>query len=261
MSDMPPAEAMLARYYDLDLAEDPGDLDMYLAMAAATDGPILELAAGSGRLAVPLAEAGHEVWAVDIDPHMLERAKRRWSSAGSTSGGDLHLIEADLTTLDLGRTFGLVFVALNSLMVLDTRDAQRAALETIARHLDGNGRGVVDVWLPAAEDLALYDGRLVLDWVRRDPESRAWVAKSTSARYQSAAARAVITTFFDSWTDDQRATRVMRRDSIRFIGVDELIALAADAGLVAGTLAGDYEMGQLTPDSERLVLVCLRRAD
>ena len=44
----------LARLYDLDLVEDPGDLDLYLALAARTGGPILELAAGTGRLAVPL---------------------------------------------------------------------------------------------------------------------------------------------------------------------------------------------------------------
>jgi hypothetical protein len=45
----------LARLYDLDLAEDPGDLDLFLALAARTGGPILELAVGTGRLALPLA--------------------------------------------------------------------------------------------------------------------------------------------------------------------------------------------------------------
>ena len=51
----------LARFYDLDLEDDPGDLDMYLAFAAASGGSILELMAGSGRIAVPLAAAGHKV--------------------------------------------------------------------------------------------------------------------------------------------------------------------------------------------------------
>ena len=51
----PATAAALARLYDLDLVEDPGDLDLYLALADRADGPILELAAGTGRLAVPLA--------------------------------------------------------------------------------------------------------------------------------------------------------------------------------------------------------------
>ena len=65
----------LARLYDLDLSEDPGDLDLYLALAERTGGPILELAAGTGRLAVPLAAAGHQVTGVDLDPAMLARAR------------------------------------------------------------------------------------------------------------------------------------------------------------------------------------------
>ena len=69
------AAAALARLYDLDLSEDPGDLDLYLALAARTGGPILELAVGSGRLAVPLADDGHEVTGVDTDPAMLARAR------------------------------------------------------------------------------------------------------------------------------------------------------------------------------------------
>ena len=43
-------------------------MDMYLALARATEGPVLELAVGSGRIAVPLAVAGHGVTGVDVDP-------------------------------------------------------------------------------------------------------------------------------------------------------------------------------------------------
>ena len=77
MLDRPdPATAeALARFYDLDLTADPGDLDLYLALAGRTGGPILELAVGSGRLAVPLAEAGYDVTGVDLDPAMLARAR------------------------------------------------------------------------------------------------------------------------------------------------------------------------------------------
>ena len=71
----PSTAAALARLYDLDLVDDPGDLDLYLALADRAGGPILELAVGTGRLAVPLAEAGHRVTGVDLDPAMLDRAR------------------------------------------------------------------------------------------------------------------------------------------------------------------------------------------
>ena len=80
--DQATAEA-LARLYDLDLEQDPGDLDLYLALAARTGGPVLEIAAGSGRVAVPLAAAGYYVTAVDIDPAMLHRAGKAAAGAGS----------------------------------------------------------------------------------------------------------------------------------------------------------------------------------
>ena len=71
----PATAAALARLYDLDLQDDPGDLDLYLALADRADGPVLELAAGTGRLAVPLALAGHQVTAVDIDAAMIDRGR------------------------------------------------------------------------------------------------------------------------------------------------------------------------------------------
>jgi len=77
-----PAEA-LARLYDLDLHDDPGDLDLWTALASEAAGPILELMAGSCRLAVPLAAEGHEVTAVDVDAAMLADALGRgWRIAG-----------------------------------------------------------------------------------------------------------------------------------------------------------------------------------
>ena len=161
MLDRPDAAtaAALARLYDLDLVDDPGDLDLYLALAERADGPILELAVGTGRLAIPLAEAGHLVTGVDIDPAMLERARAR---ARGTAGEDrLTLVEGDVVGLGLPDAghYGLAFIALNSLLVLPTRAAQRAAIRALADHLAPGGLAVVDVWLPDAEDLARFDGR------------------------------------------------------------------------------------------------------
>src|SRR6185369_9158691 len=73
-TDIEPGQAALARLYDLDLVDDPGDLELYLALASRSGGPIVELAVGTGRLAIPLAVAGHEVIGVDDDPAMLARA-------------------------------------------------------------------------------------------------------------------------------------------------------------------------------------------
>jgi SAM-dependent methyltransferase len=254
-------EAALARYYDLDLADDPGDLELYLSLAEAYDGDVLELCAGSGRISVPLAAAGRRVTAVDIDPLMLERANDKWTSAQqAAAGGRLELITADVTEFRSDRRYGLVILALNSLLLLDGRDAQRRVLAAMAEHLAPDGRAVIDVWLPTPDDLGLYDGRSMLEWVRAD-ESGVHVAKTTSARYDGATQRAEVTAFFDTWADGQPPRRVMRRDAISFIGASELVALTASAGLDVETMAGDHALGPFDGQSERVVLVCRSAAE
>ncbi len=250
-------DAALARYYDLDVADDPGDVELYLALAAATDGPILELAAGSGRVAVPLAAAGRDVVAVDRDPHMLERARARWATAAHPAGaGSLELVTADITSFRSERRFELVILALNSLLLFEREGEQPSVFESMARCLAPSGRAVLDCWLPAPEDLALYDGRMVLDWVRHDREAEEWVAKVTSARYAPAARVADITTFYDGWRDGSAPRRTMRRDRVSFLTPTEMVAAATAAGLQVELLAGDYDLNRLTDDADRAVMIC-----
>ena len=246
----------LARYYDLDLLDDPGDLTLYEALAQRCDGPILELGSGSGRLAVALAVQGHSVTAVDIDPAMMARAGAAWQQRGSERAGSLQLVEADMLQLHLPDRFDLVILALNTLLLLGDRARQQAALKTMARHLTPQGRAVVDVWLPGASDLALYDGRLLMEWLRDDPETGERVAKSASALHDAATATVTLTQLFDAWPPAGGALRrVSRVDALHLLGADELAAMAASAGLAVERLAGDHQMGDFGPGAERTVLV------
>ncbi len=252
--------AALARYYDLDTAGETVDVETYLALAAATDEPILELAAGTGRVAIPLAVAGHQVIGVDRDADALDLARSRWERRDPAgSGGALELVQADITDVTLGRRFGLVILALNTFVLLDGREAQRRALATVANHLSDEGRAVIDVWLPAPDDLALYDGRVVLDWVVRDEQADEWVSKSTAARYAPAHNTATITAFFDAWRGAEPARRTHRTDAVSFVSVSELLAMVGEAGLDPVIVAGDYDMSELTEVSDRVILVCQRR--
>ncbi len=255
-----PAGRALARLYDLDLVEDPGDLDLYLALAGRTGDPILELAVGTGRLAVPLAEAGHRVTGVDLDPAMLERARARARAAGRTSAARLELVEADLLGLELPSTgtYRLAFIGLNSLFLLATRDAQRDALRTLARHLAPGGIAAVDVWLPDPDDLARFDGRLMLEYARADPETGAEVTKVATARYDPTTAVVDLTAIYEEGRSGEPTTRWIRRDALRLIGADELRAHAEEAGLVVEQIAGGYDLEPLRPGSERAILIARR---
>ena len=249
-----------ARLYDLDLVEDPGDLDLYLALAARTGGPILELGCGTGRVAVPLAAAGHEVTAVDIDPAMLERARRRAAAAGAAIGGRIEFVEADMLGMDLpsAGSFRLAIIALNSLFLLATRAAQREAFATMARHVASGGLAVVDIWLPDADDLARFDGRLILEYERRDPESNALVTKIAAAQHDAASGIVNLTSIYEEGDQGASPARFVRRDALRLVSADELRDFAESAGLEVETLAGGYDLEPLGAGSERAIIVARR---
>jgi SAM-dependent methyltransferase len=250
----------LARLYDLDLLDDPGDLDLWLALAEKTGGPILELMAGTGRLAVPLAEAGFAVTAVDLDPSMLRRAALRAAAADEEVEQRLELVLGDVVGLELpaAGTFRLAFVALNSMLLLRSREAQRAAWAALAAHLAPGGLAAIDAWLPEAADLARYDGRLHLEYLRRDPERGAWVTKTAAAQHDGATGTVALTTFFDEGDPGQPPVRWFRRDVVRLTSADEQRVLAESVGFEVELIAGGYDLEPLGPHDDRLVLLARR---
>lgn len=254
------AEA-LARLYDLDLSEDPGDLDLLIALAARAGGRVLELASGSGRLTVPLARAGHDVTGVDLDRAMLARARLAADSAGATVASRVRLVRDDARTvrLDDAGGYALAVIPLNSIFLMGSRKDQAAAVATLAAHLAPGGLAMVDAWLPDAEDLARYDGRVVLEWTREDPATGRTVTKTGSAIYEPATASVRLTTIFEEGRQGDPPVRWLRVDRLRLVSPDELAAFAEMAGLEVETLAGDYELGPLHAAAERVVMVARRR--
>ncbi|MEO5918789.1 MAG: class I SAM-dependent methyltransferase [Candidatus Limnocylindrales bacterium] len=258
-TDQDRAEA-LARLYDLDVSADPGDVDLYLALAERVGGPVVELCAGSGRVAVPLALAGHEVTAVDLDPAMLARAGARAAAEGPETSARLRLVHGDLRTVSLvgAGTFRLGIIALNSLLLLGGPRQQREAIAILAGLLAPGGLAVVDTWLPLADDLARYDGRLGLEWVRRNEESGSDVVKTTTAWYDSATRVVTLTSIFDEAAPGGPVRRWIREDALHLVAATELQIHAEDAGLEVEVVAGGYDLEPIEPGDGRAILVARR---
>jgi SAM-dependent methyltransferase len=258
---VPDSEAdALARLYDVDLVEDPGDVELYLALANRTGGPVVELAAGSGRISIPLAAAGFDVAAVDIDPAMLARARTAREHPGPATADRLELVESDLLELPAARAgrYQLAILALNSLLLMGTRDRQRRALASLAEILAPGGVAVVDVWQPRADDLTRFDGRLMLEYQRPDPETGLLVTKTAAAWLDTATSTVVLTTIYDEAPAGGMPRRWTRTDRLRLITADELAGFAAEAGLIVEVVAGDYDLSPAGPGAERSVLVAVR---
>jgi SAM-dependent methyltransferase len=213
---------------------------------------------GSGRLAVPLADAGHRITGVDLDQAMLARARAAASAAGVE--GRLTLVEGDIADVRLpaAGSFALAILALNSLFLLPDRAAQRAAVRTMADHLAPGGLAVVDIWLPDAEDLGRCDGRISLEYGRRDPASGWTVTKAASAHHDPARQIVTLTTIYEEGASGEPPRRWLRVDRLRLASADELRGFAEDAGLEVELLAGGYDLGAIDAGSDRAVLVAVK---
>jgi ubiquinone/menaquinone biosynthesis C-methylase UbiE len=123
--------------YDEWSAEMTEDVPFYVELARETEGPLVELAVGSGRVAIPVAEAtGGPVLGIDTSPAMLAQARERAAAAGV----ELELREGDMGDLELDEPAGLVYCPFRGLLHVPTWADRRRLFERVAASLRPGGR-------------------------------------------------------------------------------------------------------------------------
>lgn len=139
------------------------DVEYYVEEALASGGPVVELAVGTGRIAVPIARAGVPVIGVDESEGMLAVARAFAQREGVAESVDLRV--GDMREPPVAERVPLVIVPFRSLLHLADEREKLRALEAAAALLEPGGRLVFDVFAPSAEDIAETDGR----WLEREP--------------------------------------------------------------------------------------------
>ncbi len=105
-------------------------------------GRALEMAIGTGRVAVPLAETGVEVAGIELCQPMIDQLRTK------ASADDIPVVLGDMATARVDGEFDLVFLVFNGISNMLTQDAQIAVFENAARHLAPGGRFVIELWVP-----------------------------------------------------------------------------------------------------------------
>lgn len=138
--------ADVAARYDDDLR---GDEDAAVAFLAdlAGSGPALEFAIGTGRIALPLAKAGVRVDGIELADAMVDRLRAK------PGGSDLDVQIGDMTLVEMGKTYPLVYLVFNTIFNIQTQQGQIECFRNAARHLSDDGVFVIeaavpDAWLP-----------------------------------------------------------------------------------------------------------------
>jgi SAM-dependent methyltransferase len=109
----------------------------------------LELACGTGRVLIPVAEAGVQVIRLDGSPGMLEKLRDKLQTLPVDVRARLRVLKGDMRSFDLGRQFAFIYIPARSFLHLMTVDDQKAALGCIHRHLQDDGRLALNFFNPS----------------------------------------------------------------------------------------------------------------
>ena len=129
------------------------DLEFIQAHLEGNPQPIIELACGTGRLAIPLAKQGHTVYGVDIDSGMLNFAQEK----ADAEELNVHLSVQDCTRLNLPIQSNFIYMTGNSFQHFLTNKSQDALFESVKQHLNQNGDLIFDTRNPILSELMNSD--------------------------------------------------------------------------------------------------------
>lgn len=172
------------RHYDELIRSLPlGDVPFYVNEAKRAHGPVLELACGTGRVTIPVAESGVEIVGLDQSASMLATARAK----GTEAGVKIAWVEADCRTFALSRKFTLIFMAFNSMQHLHDHASLAALFAHVRGHLAPGGRFIFEVFNPSLAILNRDYSQRYVERQYEDPDGRGTITLEQTAVYDDAA--------------------------------------------------------------------------
>jgi SAM-dependent methyltransferase len=144
--------SVLVVWHDVECGRYAADLPLWRELAAAAGGAVLDVGAGTGRVALDLARAGHDVTALDVEPELLGALEARARAAGLT----VATVAGDARALALGRRFALILVPMQTIQLLPERAGFLAAAR---EHLEPGGVVAIAI-TETLEDFGDFSGEL-----------------------------------------------------------------------------------------------------
>lgn len=232
---------------------------MWRAVTARGGGPVLDLGCAAGRVSIPLAQDGAEVWALDSDPHMLAEVAHRAAAAGPEVAARIRTVPGDLRGFRLGVTVPLAIAAMNTLQLLLTPEDQLACLTTVRDHLTPDGELWFDVALPDLVDVAGAIGIVRYGARHRDEGTGALLLHSSwYDDYDPVTGTADYCWRIDEIAPDGVTRTTLREHRVHLYSPSEVGHLLARAGFQVVQSWGGFAGEPLEPGASHQVYRCRR---
>jgi len=246
-----------ADLYDYFATGQNGDVSFYVDEARKANGRVLELGCGTGRMLIPMAEAGISIVGVDNSPAMLHVAQRKINGLHQEARQRIQCVEGDMRTFELDQRFDLVIIPYRTFLYLVSRDDQHQALSSIHDHLLDNGRLVFNFFDPGVDEIAANSkslGRIlryVTSFVHKDSGNSFSVHESK--QFDPAEQTLDWTMFFEETDrDGSLISKINLHLSLHYFNRFEVRNLLELCGFEIEALYGDFQRGPFRHGTEQI---------
>jgi len=240
-----------ARFYDA-FAERP-DKTLYLELARRFGSPILELACGTGRITLALAQAGYEVTGIELSPEMLEITQEKLRQLPKDVQSRVSLNHGDMTNFQLDERFAMVIIPMSFKFLLTTND-QLACLRQVRKHLTDNGALILDLY-----------PREIIDLEETEKYTKeidgATITRTYNYSTDLVAQLRHCTALVDSVYSDGKTERIETKVVVSIVMPREAELLVRTAGFEIAEEYGGDDFSEYTPESSKRVLVLKKKTD
>jgi SAM-dependent methyltransferase len=221
-----------------------------------TGNPVLELACGTGRLTIPIAQAGVEIFGLDLSRSMLERARAKAEQAGV----EISFVEGDCRAFELPRKFALIFMAFNSMQHLHDHASLTNLFSSVRKHLAPGGQFIFDVFNPKISMLARSPEERQPEREYDDPDGKGTIVLENTMHYDDASQVSRI-----KWYFSRRGPNGLEPDfrvedlHMRCFFPQELDLLVRSQGFEIVDKFGNFERKPFASGEPKQVVVCRLR--
>lgn len=258
------------RDYDLEHEGDDEDIEFYARLVRQLrPRRVLELASGSGRVTIPLAEVAEElnleIVGVEIGAPMLREAERKKAELTAAAANRVHFVEGDIRYWQSDARFDLIISPCSSLSHLLTIEDQLDTWRTAYRNLAPGGRFVADLTMPNltvyAESMQTPPRTTVeIDIDTSDPETGTRLLRYKTTRYKPHEQRAEIRFLYDKFPGGKQVDRYVSDFECHVYYPREVELLFRCTGFELEGRYGNYNMRPLRHTSRQMIVVGRRPA-
>jgi len=256
------ARPEIADLYDqIPLYKNRRDAAFYVDLCRAAGGEILELGCGTGRILIPAAEAGCTITGLDQAGFMLDRCRTKLQTLAPEIQKRVTLVEADMTSFSLGRTFALITIPFPPLQHLVSVEEHLGLLACAHRHLEPGGKLAFDVFHPHLTTLA---AALNFEEVEDTPEQSLADGRRIRRTFRITAKhraeqRNDIELIYYVQDPDGHTARFVQAFPMRYFFRFEIEHLLARAGFELQNLFGNFDRSPFTDSSPEMVVIAARK--